>query len=340
MVAACSDTDPPAAGPGTTPTTDATDTTQGPASTTTAPSGPVELAVTDVATGLEAPWALTWDPDGNLWFTQRPGTLTRLNGPSRDIAGVRPGGEGGLMGLEIDGEGRTFLMYTSAQDNRIVRLEPDGSQTVLVSGIPSASIHNGGRLQFGPDGTLYASTGDAAQPDLSADRSSLAGKVLEVDPDSGDVDVFSRGHRNAQGLCFGPDERFLATEHGPTGNDEVNVLTRGFDGGWPGTAGNGIRNYSPAVAPAGCAVYSADRIPQWKGSMLFGTLRGEALRRITFAADGSVAGEEVLYEDRYGRIRDVAVGPDGAVYFTTSNRDGRGSPRAGDDRILKIAPSG
>lgn len=302
-------------------------------------AGPVELAVTEVARGLQVPWSLKWDPSGALWFTQRTGTLTRLDGPSRQIAGVTPVGEGGLMGLEIDRQGRMFLMYTSAQDNRIVRLEPDGSQKVLVSDIARAAIHDGGRLRFGPDGTLYASTGDAAQPSLAPDPSSLNGKVLKVDTDNGGATVFSRGHRNVQGLCFEPGGRFLSTEHGPTGNDEVNVLREGFDGGWPGTAGNGIRNYSPAVAPAGCVVYSADLIPQWKGSMLFGTLRGQGLRRLTFAADGSVASEEVLYEGEYGRIRDVAVGPDGAVYFTTSNRDGRGTPSSGDDRILRIGPA-
>ncbi|HEX2118351.1 MAG TPA: PQQ-dependent sugar dehydrogenase [Acidimicrobiales bacterium] len=345
VVAACSDSEDGATGTATTAPAAApgeSTTTAAPASPTTTAarrSGPVELAVTEVARGLEVPWALAWDPSGALWFTQRTGTLTKLNGESRDIAGVTPVGEGGLMGLEIDRQGRMFLMYTGARDNRIVRLEPDGSQRVLVSGIARASIHDGGRLRFGPDGTLYASAGDAGQPNLAPDPSSLNGKVLRVDPDNGGATVFSRGHRNPEGLCFAPDGRFLSTEHGPTGNDEVNVLREGFDGGWPGTAGNGIRNYSPAVAPAGCTVYNADLIPQWKGSMLFGTLRGEALRRITFASDGSVASEEVLYEDRYGRIRDVAVGPDGAVYFTTSNQDGRGTVRAGDDKILKIAPA-
>ena len=345
VVAACSDSEDEATGTTTTAPAAApgeSTTTAAPASPTTTAarrSGPVELAVTEVARGLEVPWALAWDPSGALWFTQRTGTLTKLNGESRDIAGVTPVGEGGLMGLEIDRQGRMFLMYTGARDNRIVRLEPDGSQRVLVSGIARASVHDGGRLRFGPDGTLYASAGDAGQPNLAPDPSSLNGKVLRVDPDNGGATVFSRGHRNPEGLCFAPDGRFLSTEHGPTGNDEVNVLRQGFDGGWPGTAGNGIRNYSPAVAPAGCTVYNADLIPQWKGSLLFGTLRGEALRRITFASDGSVASEEVLYEDRYGRIRDVAVGPDGAVYFTTSNQDGRGTVRAGDDKILKIAPA-
>jgi len=302
-------------------------------------AGPVRLEVTEVARGLEVPWALAWDPSGALWFTQRTGKLTKLGSPPRDVAGVAPTGEGGLTGLEIDRQGRMFVMYTSASDNRIVRLEPDGSQKVLVSGIAKAAIHDAGRLRFGPDGTLYASTGDAGQPDLAPDASTLNGKVLKVDPDKGGSTVFTKGHRNPEGLCFAPDGRFLATEHGPTGNDEINVLRAGFDGGWPGTSGNGIKNYPSSVAPAGCAVYGADLIPQWKGSMLFGTLRGQSLRRLTFNADGSVAAEEVLYENTYGRIRDVAVGPDGAVYFTTSNRDGRGSVNAGDDKILRIAPA-
>ena len=334
VAAACTDSSDPAA-PAPTPAP-----TSAPSPGVTEPArGPVELQVTEVARGLEVPWSLAWDPSGALWFTQRTGALTRLNGPSRQIAGVTPVGEGGLMGLEIDRQGRMFVMYTSAQDNKIVRLEADGSQTVLVSGIARAAIHDGGRLRFGPDGTLYASTGDASQTNLAPNPSSLNGKVLRVDTENGGANVFSRGHRNPEGLCFEPGGRFLSTEHGPTGNDEVNVLREGFDGDWPGTAGNGIRNYSPSVAPAGCVVYSADLIPQWKGSMLFGTLRGQGLRRMTFAADGSVAGEEVLYEGEYGRIRDVAVGPDGAVYFTTSNRDGRGTARNGDDRIMRIAPA-
>jgi aldose sugar dehydrogenase len=302
-------------------------------------AGPVTLEVVEVAANLDTVWSLAWDQGGTLWYTERGGRLGRVGGQSRQIEGVAESGEAGLMGLEIDQRGRMFLMYTSGRDNRIVRIEPDGSQRVLVDGIEKANIHDGGRLRFGPDRQLYASTGDAAQPDLAADDDSLNGKVLRVDPESGRAAVFSKGHRNVQGLCFAPDGRFFATEHGPSGRDEVNLLREGFDGGWPATSGNGIRNYTPAVAPAGCVVYSADLIPQWKGSLLFVTLRGESLRRLTFAAGGTVADEEVLYDGEYGRLRDVAVGPDGAVYVTTSNRDGRGTPAREDDRILRIAPT-
>ena len=326
-------------------------TVSGPGSTGRPPSPPAgrvvatfasagsRLQVTEVATGLDTVWSLAWDPSGALWYTERPGRLTRLGDRPGTVDGVQELGEGGLMGLEIDGRGRKFVMFTGVQDNRVVRLEPDGSQRVLVRGIAKAGIHNGGRLRLGPDGSLYASTGDAARTNLAPDPRSINGKVLRIDPESGRTEVFSRGHRNVQGLCFGPGGRFLATEHGPSGNDEVNVLAPGFDGGWPATSGNGIKSYASSVAPAGCTVYSADLIPGWRGSMLFGTLVGSSLRRLDFSPDGSVGGEEVLLRAELGRLRDVAVGPDGAVYLATSNRDARGVPRPGDDRILRVAPA-
>jgi len=244
------------------------------------------------------------------------------------------------MGLEIDGRGRRFVMYTGERDNRVVRLEPDGTQRVLVSGIAKAAIHDGGRLRFGADGMLYASTGDAGVPPSAQDPEGLNGKVLRIDPESGRATVFSRGHRNIQGLCVGPDGRLLATEHGPDRGDEVNVITEGSNGGWPEQVGNGIKNYTPTIALAGCDVYTAALIPAWKGSMLFVTLKARSLHRLTFDPDGSVSSDEVLLDGVFGRLRDVRTGPDGAVYLATSNRDGRGSPGTGDDRILRIAPAG
>ena len=306
---------------------------------TTFESGGARLQVTEVARNLDTVWSLAWDPAGALWYTERAGRLTKLGEPPRRVAGVEEVSESGLMGLEIDDRGQIFVMYTSAQDNRVVALDAGGGQRVLVSGIEKASIHDGGRLRLGPDGALYATTGDAADPELAPRGDSLNGKILRLDPATGRPRAYSRGHRNAQGLCFAPDGRLLATEHGPSGRDEVNVITEGFDGGWPERAGNGIRNYTPAVAPAGCAVYSASLIPAWRGSMLFATLAGESLRRLTFGPGGAVAAEEVLLEEQLGRLRDVAVGPDGAVYLATSNRDGRGDPRDDDDRIVRIAPA-
>lgn len=297
-----------------------------------------QLDVTEVATGLDTPWSLAWDPTGALWYTERPGRLTRLGQPSRTIEGVDERGEGGLMGLELDRQGRAYLMYTAANENRIVRLENDGSQTVLVDGIAAAAIHDGGRLRFGPNGKLYASTGDAADGERAQDPKGLNGKILEIDPETKDVRVFSTGHRNVQGLCFEPGGRFLSTEHGPERGDEIGVITKGSNGGWPQTAGNAIHNYTPTIAPGGCVVYDADLIPGWKGSMLFVTLKDSSLRRLTFAKDGSVQHEEILFKDKFGRLRDVAVGPDGAVYLATSNQDGRGQPAEHDDRILRLIP--
>jgi len=228
-------------------------------------------------------------------------------------------------------------MYTATNENRIVRLEKDGSQTVLVKGIAAAAIHDGGRLRFGPNGKLYASTGDAADGNRAQDPKSLNGRILEIDPETKDMRVFSTGHRNVQGLCFDPAGRLLSTEHGPERGDEIGVIAEGSNGGWPQTAGNAVHNYTPTFAPAGCVLYNADLIPQWKGSMLFVTLKDSSLRRLTFAEDGSVEHEEILFKNRFGRLRDVAVGPDGAVYLATSNSDGRGEPGDRDDRILRVA---
>ncbi|HVL93741.1 MAG TPA: PQQ-dependent sugar dehydrogenase [Acidimicrobiales bacterium] len=342
--ATTADQGPSTTGPSTTvtaadaPTTTRPEAAPDPAVATFESAG-TRLAVTEVATGLDTVWSLAWDPEGRLWFTERGGRLTRLGEQPRTVAGVAESGEAGLMGLEIDGRGRVFVMYTGGSDNRVVEIRPDGSQRVLVSGIAKAAIHDGGRIRFGPDGALYASTGDAGDTDLSQQRDSLNGKVLRIDPDSGGHRVYSLGHRNIQGLCVAPGGRFLATEHGPAQGDEVNQITDGFNGGWPDRVGNGLRNYTPTIAPCGCAVYGADLIGAWKGSMLFVTLKDADLHRLTFGPDGSVTGDEVLLDGRFGRLRDVAVGPDGAVYLATSNRDGRGSPRPGDDRILRIAPA-
>jgi glucose/arabinose dehydrogenase len=301
-------------------------------------SGGVKLKVTEVARGLDTVWSLAWDPGGSLWYTERAGRLTKVGEQPQQISGVEEVGEGGLMGLEIDARGRKFLMYTGSEDDRVVRLESDGSQRVLVKGIAKADFHNGGRLRLGTDGFLYASAGDASNRGLARERDSLNGKILRIDPESGKSKVWSSGHRNVQGLCLADDGRLLATEHGPDGNDEVNILSQGFDGGWPATSGNGVKNYPESIAPAGCAFYNADLVPSWRGSMLFTTLRGESLRRLVFRPDGSVGEEEVLLAGQLGRLRDVGVGPDGAVYVATSNHDQRGKPREGDDRILRIAP--
>ena len=309
--------------------------------TTQTAQGPVRLATSDIATGLDTVWSMAFDRDGKLWFTERSGRVRRLGDEPQTIDGVVEEGESGLMGIAFDRAGRRYLWYTTDSDNRLVRYDAPGAPpAVLVSGVRKASIHDGGRLALGPDGALYVGTGDASERRLSQDDRSLNGKILRIDTATGQTSIFSKGMRNPQGLCFAPDGRFLSTEHGPDRGDEINELRQGFNGGWPGTTGNGIKNWTPTIAPAGCAVYNADLIPGWKGSMLFVTLKDQDLRRITFNPDGSVAGEEILFDKEFGRLRDVVVAPDGSVYVATSNKDGRGSPLAGDDRIIRIAPAG
>lgn len=316
-------------------------TTSATGTTATVRAGSVRVRVTEVARNLDTVWALAWDAQGRLWYTQRGGTLTRLGETPRKIAGVVENGEGGLMGLELDRQDRVYLMYTAANENRIVRLNGDGTQTVLVRGIRAASIHDGGRLRFGPDGMLYAGTGDAGDGDLARPNAgALNGRILRKDPASGKVTVVSTGHRNPQGLCFAPDGRLFSTEHGPDHGDEINIITPGSDGGWPDVSGNGIHNYTPTIAPAGCTFYTSNRIPQWNGSLFFVTLKDQSLHRLTFTADGSVSGDEVLFKNQYGRLRAVRVGPDGDLYIATSSRDGRGSPGPSDDRILRVSPAG
>ena len=306
-----------------------------------------------VATDLDTVWAIAFDPEGHMHFTEREGVITERDPEalssgsggarggflSTQLTGVVESGEAGLMGLAIDERGRRFVMYTAARENRIVRLDEEGKQTVLVDGIAAGAVHDGGRLKFGPDGMLYASTGDAGNPE-SARREGLNGRVLRIDPESGAHEVFTTGHRNPQGLCFTEVGKLFSTEHGPSGGDEINVLEEGGDYGWPETTATGLVNYTPSVAPSGCAVYEADLIPQWKGDLLFGTLRDQSLRVLDLDAEqASVEGQERLYKGEFGRIRDVVVGPDGAVYLATSNLDGRGEPRDGDDRIVRVEPA-
>ena len=307
----------------------------------------IVLRPTDVVRGLDTVWAVAFAPDGSMHATERGGRISSwkrdadggwVSVGSSAVRGVVAGGEAGLMGLAIDDEGGRFVMYTAARENRVVRLDPDGSQTVLVDGIPAGNIHDGGRLVFGPDGKLYATTGDAGNRE-SVRREGLSGRVLRIDPDTGQHEVFTTGHRNPQGLCFAADGKLFSTEHGPDRGDEVNVLEAGGDYGWPDTTGTGLANYTPTIAPAGCAVYDHDLIPQWRGDLLFVTLKDQSLRRLDLdAQQQTVEGQERLYAGEFGRIRDVVVGPDGALYLATSNRDGRGDPRPGDDRIVRLAP--
>jgi glucose/arabinose dehydrogenase len=267
------------------------------------------------------------------------------------IAGVNDTGEGGLLGLAVAPtyaqDQVVYAYYTTASDNRVVRFRLGESPQVIVSGIANAVLHNGGRLAFGPDGLLYIATGDATVRSNAQDVSSLNGKILRVKPDGSAADgnpfpgnrVWSLGHRNVQGLAWDASGRLFATEFGQNAFDEVNLIEPGKNYGWPNVEGlgNDAAFVNPLVtwstsesSPSGDAV-SGD-------SLYVAALAGQRLWKIPITAAG-LGTPQVLLQDQFGRLRTVVTAPDGSLWIATSNRDGRGTPVADDDRILRFAPS-
>jgi glucose/arabinose dehydrogenase len=332
------------------------------------PGGP---AVTTVARGLEVPWEIAFLPDRRALITERPGRVRLLNrngrlapAPVAEV-NVTADGEGGLLGLAVDprfSRNRFAYLYrTRGESNEVLRYRLEGTrlrdQATIVDSIPAASHHDGGRIHFGADEHLYLSTGEAGQPDRAQDRGSLGGKFLRLSPaayrGSRAVrpQVFSVGHRNPQGFDWQPGTgRLVATEHGPSGGDgprgfdEINIVRQGANYGWPEVFGDEQRDglvspvavYEDAIAPSGGSFVSLPG-SRWTGDFIFGALAGEQMRRVCF--DGArVTCDEPLFEGEFGRVRTVVEGPDGALYALTSNRDGRGSEREGDDRVLRVVP--
>lgn len=327
-----------------------------------------EPRATVVATGLEAPWELAFLPDGRALVTERPGRVVLFSRGFRTrrvvaTLAVDTGGrkEGGLLGLALDPAFRrnrlVYLFRTARSDeNQVLRYRLSGNRLVfarkIVGGIEASDSHNGGRIKFGPDRALWITTGEAYRENLAQDPKSLNGKILRLTlakarGRGGRPEIVSRGHRNVQGLDWQPGSRRLfATEFGAEDRDEVNIIRRGGNYGWPQAKGHdtGGGRFVPAVwdtgsdnvAPSG-ATFVHRRGSAWTGNFLFGTLRGTHLARMRVSG-ARVLGVERLYDDRFGRIRDVVEGPDGAVYLLTSNRDGRGDPTSADDRVIRIAP--
>ncbi|WAC66044.1 PQQ-dependent sugar dehydrogenase [Agrococcus sp. SL85] len=310
-------------------------------------------AVATIAEGLDAPWSIAF-VDGVALVSERDSARileVADDGAIREVgvvADVAARGEGGLLGIAV-ADGALLAYLTTDAGNRIDRYALEGSTgglalggaTTILDGIPAAGNHDGGRIAIGPDGMLYATTGDAADPALAQDPASLAGKILRIAPD-GSVPadnpfagspVWSLGHRNPQGIAWTADGTMLASEFGQDTWDELNVIEPGANYGWPvveGIAGeegfvDPVQQWSPAEAsPSGIAVAG--------DAVVIANLRGARLRSVPLADLG--AASDLLTGQ--GRMRDVVVAPDGALWALTNNTDGRGQPREGDDRILRV----
>ncbi len=266
-----------------------------------------------------------------------------------------PGGEGGLLGIAVSPsfaqDSKLFVYYTAEDGNRIdTVLLRDGrltDQRAGLRGIPRAGNHNGGRMTFGPDGLLYVGTGDAGNRDNSQDAGSLGGKILRLTADlqpapdnPGGGPVFTLGHRNVQGLTFDDDGHLWAAEFGQNTWDEINLITAGSNYGWPAVEGVGNRDgFTDPLRVWPTDEASPSGIAFWRGSIWMAGLRGERLWQIPIVqtATGPTTGEPIAHlTGSYGRLRTVAVAPDGDLWLTTSNTDGRGSVRDGDDQILRL----
>lgn len=345
-------------------------------------AGTTPIRVEVVAKGLTVPWGLAFLPDGDMLVTERPGVVRVVTKqgellPPVASPAVSKSGEAGLLGLVLHPDfanNRMFYVYLTGEsegqdENRVERyiLAADRSEAtldkVIISGIPSAQYHDGGRLRFGPDGMLYIGTGDSREPSLSQDSASRAGKILRVtadgavpqdNPIAGNP-MFIMGIRNTQGFDWLDSTTLVVSDHGPSGeyqgragHDEVSLARAGDNLGWPTIyaceAEDGLVSpvitWKTANPPGGAAIYRGESIPAWKGAVLVGGLKSRHLHLLRFSEDGNwklAAHEKYLSgEDSFGRLRDVIMGPDGHLYVTTSNCDGRGECGDDKDRILRI----
>ncbi|MFH9552398.1 PQQ-dependent sugar dehydrogenase [Streptomyces sp. NPDC017435] len=339
-----------------------------PAAEETPPAkGTVEVVRT-VAEGLNTPWGLVPLAEGGLLVASRDkGTITRVDTRTGkktelgEVPGVSAAGEGGLLGLALSpdyaSDRMVYAYFTSASDNRIVRMIYDparpagdqlGAPDTVFKGIPKGMIHNGGRIAFGPDRMLYVGTGESGDRGLAQDTKSLGGKILRLTPEGEpapgnpfpDSAVYSYGHRNVQGLAWDAKQRLFAAEFGQNTWDELNAIEPGADYGWPAAEGRTRdAKFRNPVAQWHTADASPSGIAYAEGSVWMAGLRGQRLWRVPLKGTAASADPQAFLEGEYGRLRTVVSAGGGTLWVTTSNTDGRGDPKKGDDRILELRVS-
>jgi len=326
-----------------------------------------EVKVETVADNLKIPWELVFAPDGRIFFTERDGNLWVIENESMELVATFPAShtsEGGLLGLALDPEfeKNNFLyLYQTYFDfelhhNKVVRYTVSNNQLtdeqILIDKIPGAVWHDGGRIKFGPDEKIYITTGDSTNANLSQKIDSLAGKILRINADGTipsdnpfeSSPVFSYGHRNPQGIDWNENGILVSSEHGPSGekgyaHDEINVIEPGKNYGWPVIVGdsNNLEYTNPILhsgdvtwAPSGLLYYDSDKIPEWKGMFLVAALRGQHVMVMDLDLENNrVNSVEKIFQDEYGRLRDLVQSPDGDVFVLTSNGD--------NDKILRVS---
>jgi glucose/arabinose dehydrogenase len=323
--------------------------------------------MTVLADDFTVPWDFAFLPGGSMLVTERGGRIIHLgtDGVKTPIQVPRPKpkGEGGLLGIalhprflenyfiyvymttEENGQGTTNAVFRYKLENGELR-----NEKTIISGIPGALYHDGGRLEFGPDGLLYITTGDAQKSAIAQDLNSLGGKILRLTDDGGipqdnpyGTAVYSYGHRNPQGMAWDSAGRMWSTEHGrsgvTSGYDEINLIESGSNYGWPTIEGPASKEdmITPTLQSGAQDTWAPASLVYYDGKLYFGGLKGEALYEVTVSGK-KLTNLKAHFLKEFGRIRTVRPGPDGMLYITTSNRDGRGTPRTGDDKIIRINP--
>ncbi len=322
---------------------------------------PVEATKILVET-LSVPWELIWGPDNFLWVTERNGKISRINPDSGEqqlvytIPNVSQVGESGLLGMVLhpnfDTNPYVYVVYTynggSGLLERLVQFtyanNTLSNETVLIDQIPANSNHDGSRLLITPDMHLFMTTGDAGNTNLSQDMNSLGGKTLRLNLDGSiptdnpfaNSYIYSLGHRNAQGLVLHPNGKLYSSEHGPSSDDEINIIQSGKNYGWPAVKGKidtpneqtfaastevieSIFEWTPTIAPSDLVYYTGNRIPEWTNKLLMTVLKDQRIIALTLNSDGTaITNEEIFFNGQFGRLRDIAISPQGRVFIATN----------------------